>query len=205
MNKYRLIFLSLYTLFSLNSFSQNSRFFSKNPIEIAVGSNAVSLPFKQILTHTFYLQINGGLQFNWGKSKVFQLNQYAGLGIAWHPINGNRYFIDTHFRLRYNSPFKLYAQTGLIGAFVLHSYPYEVFVLNGNGFYEKSKNQLLKPQLFGGGLLELGYKFKVYPKLQNDIFIKYTAGISGKHHPNISIFPYTSWQMGLRFYFNEKQ
>ena len=199
-----LILLSFFGFTSV-TFAQNSivkhSWLSKHPLEIGMGSNNVRLPFHSFMKTPFYCQINAGLQFNLTPQGRFQLNQYLGLGVALHPYNGNRFFVDTSFRLRYNSPIKTYVQVGIIAAFVIHDYPHDVFILNGNGGYERASRYQARKELLGGLSLELGHPFPFFDKGQFDVYFKYSFTVAGPNHPEIPVLPYTSLQLGCRIYF----
>jgi hypothetical protein len=183
-----------------DSTSQTS-WLSKHPIELSVGSHAIGLPFTHFLSNPYYPEINIGLQSNLMDKEHINLNIVNGIGIATHPFNGDRYFINTYLRFKYKFPLRIYSQIGLGIAFNILSYPNEVYQLNNSGVYEKTKK--IETEWYTGFNMEIGHHLKTFKQMKLDLFLKYSAGVNLFHHPEIPVFPYNSIQVGVRFYINQ--
>jgi len=199
------IFLILFSILCNTSYAQDSTskasWISKHPIEFSMGSHAISLPFNPSLFGLFYPEINIGFQSNFLDRKNININIVNGIGFASHLFQGEKYFADSYLRLKYKFPLKIYTQVGLGVALNLLTYPSPVYSLNSNGVY-KEKNQV-KTAVYSGFNLEVGYRLKCAKQLELDLFSKYNAGANLFQHPDISLFPYNSFQLGLRFYIQQ--
>lgn len=195
------LLISCWQISNAQDVTNDSSWIGKHPIEISSGTHAIGLPFSNFLSSPFYSELNMGLQSTFSNKKNIALNMVNGIGFANHPFNGNRYFVDTYFRVKYKFPLNIYSQIGLGAAFNILTFPNESFELNSNGVYEEKKS--VETKFYTGFNIEIGYHLTAIKKLNLDIFSKYSAGVNLFHHPQIPVFPYNSTQIGLRFYFKK--
>lgn len=201
-----LFFVSCFSLLlsGLAQEENKANWWSSHPLEFSLGSNSISLPFKNFLgVVPFYPQFNVGLQHTYREKNNFSINQSIGLGLAFHPYHANRYFLDSHLRFKQKILKKFYAQAGIGLAFSLNTYPNTVFELNNNGIYEKAGRFTLKPQLYAGLLMETGYVFPTESTFLNNVYLRYQTGVAGKYHPSIFVLPVNSFQLGIQFKLNK--
>ncbi len=181
--------------------TNDTTWISKHPIEISTGTHAIGLPFSHFFTAPYYPELNIGLQSTFMDKNRINLNMVNGVGLASHPFNGQKYFLNTYMRFKYKFPLNIYSQIGLGIAFNMLNSPNESYELNNNGVYEEKKN--VETEWYSGFNIEIGYRITAIKRLGFDLFSKYSAGINLSHHPQIPVFPYNSTQVGLRFYFKK--
>lgn len=181
--------------------TDNTSWISKHPIEISAGTHAIGLPFRHLLSGPYYPELNIGLQSTLMDRNKVNLNVVNGVGLASHPFNGNRYSLNTYVRFKYKFPLNIYSQIGLGVAYTILTPPNESYELSDDGVYQETRG--LETEWYSGVNIETGYHITAVRRINLDAFFRYSAGINFFHHPQIPVFPYTSTQIGLRFYFQK--
>lgn len=199
-----LIIGSKYGNLSAQDVETKSNWFEKHPINIVVGNFFVGMPFSEISSGNFYPIAAIGTEFYYLKKEHSQIYQDVALGYYYTQYSTSAFFVNTNIGYRFTFDFGLFADAALGIGYSHLFHPNAVYQSDGSGGYEQVSDWGT-PSAIADFSFSIGYDFKKQLHKPVSIYLLYGNYIQLFYNPDIPALPQNSFQIGTRFFINQKK
>lgn len=181
-----------------------NNWFEKHPINIVVGNFFVGMPFSEISSGNFYPIVAVGSEFYYLKKEHSQIYQAIAFGYYYSQYSTSALFVNTNIGYRYIFGFGLFADANLGIGYSHLFHPNGIYQSDGNGGYEQVSDWGT-PSAMADFSFSIGYDFSKQLHNPVSVYLLYGNYIQLFYNPDIPALPQNSFQIGTRFFINQKK